>query len=390
VRGSPPEAPVDSAAPEVPSPRVRAARSLPTRPGAAALAVARSRTEGGKVNTVRFAGVEEDSLDSMLRRTQERLRQGGTSTAGGDGRASWKVSDQQIEQLVLSMSSAPPSQASRRASSQAGGALRASGLGRAGAATISASASAPARLADDGRIDVWIYFLQSEDLMRLRVPLDLPAGPPKAPSSNRFTDMYGLGASTKGFDLAKHTFDHRRREFTPANREDWVPEGGGSLKQLIEEYAEIEASRMRLFYRQIPLSNDQLTLRSYGIKDGDTISLRIQRFVPGCSMGRDVQLATSKRLEPSAEERSGASKYDGYSLRFCKRLKEFRNANGDVYMQPKWCSEMNPRLFAKVGVAVDGAGNFSAAPNQLDAPIWIRDKDNEKLRRVRLAVAGRM
>ncbi|CAK0881546.1 unnamed protein product [Prorocentrum cordatum] len=172
--------------------------------------------------------------------------------------------------------------------------------------------------------------------------------------------------------------------------EDWVPEGGGSLKQLIEEYAEIEASRMRLFYRQIPLSNDQLTLRSYGIKDGDTISLRIQRFVPGCSMGRDVQLATSKRLEPSAEERSGASKYDGYSLRFCKRLKEFRNANGDVYMQPKWCSEMNPRLFAKVGVAVDGAGNFSAAPNQLDAPIWIRDKDNEKLRRVRLAVAGRM
>jgi hypothetical protein len=237
---------------------------------------------------------------------------------------------------------------------------------------------------------VWIYFLQSEDFMRVRVPLDLPAGPPKAPSSNRFTDMYGLGASTKGFDLAKHTFDHKRRLFTPANTEDWVPEWGGSLKQLIEEYTEIEASRIRLFYRQVPLSNDELTLRSYGIKDGETISLRIRRWVPGGSLGRDVLLATSKRLEPSTQERSGSSKYDGFSLRFCKRIKECRNANGDVYMQPKWCSESNPRLFAKVGVAVDGSGNFVAAQNHLEQPIWIQDKDNEKLRRVRLAVAGRM
>jgi len=245
-------------------------------------------------------------------------------------------------------------------------------------------------LAADSRIDVWIYIVQSEDAMRIRVPLDLPVGPPKAPRPNRFTDIYGLGASTKGFALAKHTFDPRHRKFTPANSEDWIPEWSQSLKGIIEEYAEIEMSRMRLFYRQAPLTNDCLTLRSYGIQEGATIQLRIQRWVPGMPPpSRDLLLATSKRLQGAAKENTPSAKYDGYTMRLCSRLNECRLSTGDVYMQPKWLSEKNPRLFAKVGIGTDGSGNYTAGPQQSDAPIWVRDRDDDKLRRVRLAVTGR-
>mmetsp|Transcript_5325 Transcript_5325/g.12727 ORF Transcript_5325/g.12727 Transcript_5325/m.12727 type:complete len:440 (+) Transcript_5325:114-1433(+) len=148
------------------------------------------------------------------------------------------------------------------------------------------------------KIAVNIYIVESGDTLTLRVNPEMRLGPPPPPATNAFTQVFGQGASTKGFDQRKREFDYRRRVFGNTQTMGFTPEWSTSLKQMIEKVMNIAPSRQRLHYKNVPISSDDLTLQSFGIQDGDQLQLRLARVpqAPAVQRGALV-LACSRRKE---------------------------------------------------------------------------------------------
>lgn len=332
--------------------------------------------------TVRFEGAQPDALEELLRR----------SFGGGAGGASsssarppsqevvweyddngvlkprkwWKVTDAEL----------------RRKIEEAAAELERTGNGAAGSGRPWCPGAAAAA---DEHMAVNIFIVESSDTLTLRVSPDLRLGPPAPPKKNIFTEVFGLGASTKGFDKATKSFDYRRREFGSTQRPEWSPQWSNSFKGLIAKVINVVPERQRLYFKNVPISTDETTLRSYGIAEGDTLQLRLVRLPRASSqVSHEVTLACTRRKEEVRErlrEQDTASSAAGCpSLRHSAMLKHCKS-DGDVWMMPRWISQSNPNLFAPVGVGLDGEGGFRVCQEFGCSPIYV--PDSVELSRVR-------
>lgn len=350
---------------------------------------------------VHFAKDEEpDSLESMLRRTFGREREDQSDDAYAENpsevKKSWKVSDAQLQQYLANL-------CSQRAAAESECTLLPSEplqrLSKSQSLKQIADDFAASRISGASRavglqekISINIFFADSGDMLCLRVSPDLQIGPAKQPQGNRFTDMYGLGASTKGFAQVK-SFDYKYRQFGTTVRPGWCPTWKECLKGMIEHVCGAAISQQTILSGTIPLTADDRTLSSYGVRDGSTINLRIRTKVH-LEPCRDVLLACSLRKQRQEELQAAASP-DGlgsqaaytagvasYSLRHSKLLKKCRS-DGDVRLMPRWIWQANPHQFEKT--AFSGGKAFADFGS---SPIYLPDARDHALSSVRQKVCG--
>eukprot|EP00401_Gymnodinium_catenatum_P027647 CAMPEP_0117621776 /NCGR_PEP_ID=MMETSP0784-20121206/87806_1 /TAXON_ID=39447 /ORGANISM="" /LENGTH=453 /DNA_ID=CAMNT_0005425707 /DNA_START=8 /DNA_END=1366 /DNA_ORIENTATION=- len=133
-----------------------------------------------------------------------------------------------------------------------------------------------------------------------------------------------------------------------------------SLKAKIEEALGIDASRQRLNFRASPMASDAQTLSSYGVTDGATVHLRVNRDSPVDRRGVVLACSARKSAKEAMQEDSETLSTRSYSARSASARKslELRCARGGATMMPKWVSQEYPKLFAPVGIALDGHGGY--------------------------------
>mmetsp|Transcript_127176 Transcript_127176/g.368185 ORF Transcript_127176/g.368185 Transcript_127176/m.368185 type:complete len:429 (+) Transcript_127176:95-1381(+) len=341
--------------------------------------------------SVRFEeGLAGDALDNLMRRTFERgtaRADDGASAPDEDGGYSdddghepgtqrpkrwWRVSNQQLRRKIEQM--ATESSAPRQAS-----------LANASGPLFKDRASnKSARLRSDEKIAIKVFFVESGDTLVMRVSPELHLGPSKPPPSNPFTDLFGQGASTKGFDMPMRGFDYRRREFGSTRRPGWSPNWSDSLKEMIAKVTGIEPARQRLTQRNAPMSIDEMSLRSYGLVDGDILHMRIVRMHTDGqgSRGTTTLACTRRKLESEDRRQQPSAAGSNFSLRDNAELAKCK-ADSDVWLMPRWVSQANPQLFAPVGISVDGKGGQRARANFAEAPIYLADRINSHIQSVR-------
>jgi hypothetical protein len=227
------------------------------------------------------------------------------------------------------------------------------------------------------KISVVVELLESHDELTLRLPQDLRIGPSKPPRGNRFTDIFGPGASTKGFCMA--------------GKSGWQPAWTSSLKGHIHQLTDIDPSKLIVIFRGVQIVSEHLTLRSLGVQDGERLQIRFQKWEP-CQK-RNSSLACSRKKEDlqrrrEEEDASGEVRLEGYSIKQSKHFKRCCMPGGDVHMRAKWVSQDDPRIFNKVGIAVDGRGRYADHKDFRTEPIFIPDAENCSLGGVRARVTG--
>jgi hypothetical protein len=243
-----------------------------------------------------------------------------------------------------------------------------------------------------------VFFIESGDTLVIRLHPDTRIGPAKPPPANCFTQLFGLGAGTNDFDHRARHFDYRRRQFDKTRRPGWRPPWTKSLKGAIARLTEIEPSRQRLTHRNFPMSNDELTLRSYGVQDGETISLRVGHPAPTDKGGSRDELFLASQLRMSRvherQRRDASALPDGadnspaggaYSLRNSKYIGSCK-CDGDVWMMPRWISQSCPNLFA---AGQNGIKNGRRPKGEFGTmPIYLPDVNDSKMSDVRESVTG--
>jgi hypothetical protein len=185
---------------------------------------------------------------------------------------------------------------------------------------------------------------------------------------------------------------------------DYGADGGKITSQIsfkgeIANALGVDEPQIRLLFRGSPLSSDEMSLKCYGIADGDTVHLRIQR---SASAGRhDVVLACAakkhiQQMEWEKEEMLFMRPYAMQSPSARRRLQD-RCAQNGVGFMPKWVSQEHPHLFAPVGGAMDGNGGDSPYEAFNAQGIWVppvdhpnqRGNDHYGLQRVREAIGSK-
>lgn len=138
----------------------------------------------------------------------------------------------------------------------------------------------------------------------------------------------------------------------------------------------MEPVRQRLAFHKVPMSNDDLTLQAYGVKDGDTLHLAIQRT--GNSLRNRPALVTE--ASQSLREHPGLA-----GSRGC----------GDAWLIPRWVSQDNPKLIGRIEpFGTPTPGIFKDRQKEIQkgdwgvAPIYMPDMHENSLSRVRVAVTG--
>jgi len=230
----------------------------------------------------------------------------------------------------------------------------------------------------NGRIRIQVYVPESADTLQLVVFPDSPVGPPEAEQDqpkNRFTDIWGSMASTKGYDVAPRAYDPKRREWIErCPSRETRPEANvtgaaaANLKSMIERYTGISISKQRLYYRGVPLGMHDRSLRSYGIVEGSRLQLQISGI-----RGKDQ------------------AKPQPFSLRRCADLATAK-PDGEFWPMPRWVSQSKPNLFAKVGAGLDGHGGAVPFERFENYGIYTDDskhgaRDQASLRRIRAGFA---
>lgn len=366
--------------------------------------------------SVRFEEQRDDALDRMLKHEEER-RQGGQGYEE-PRRKKWMITDEEFREFVLSLakSNADPKVDSAVAST--GG--------------LTSSASAPLLKGSAAKKEmmlVHIYFVDSQDMMSIRVSPDLRIGPPTAPKGNRFTDIYGLGANTKGFAEFKK-FDYQRRKWLGGFQKDWVPAWSVSLKGMIAELTGMDVARQRLFCKGVAMGNDNLTLQSWNVTDGDTLQVRFQHKIsqeqmeavrkacqaaghhversvtsihdPSLPVRAEMESSTSSdfwkpwmgRMKQPADksQRSTRTPRDAKpvmlkdhshtaQLRHSKHIRRC-TSKSDVWMMPRWVSQDIPHHFAATGNPKHHVVNREPA-RFADQGIYLHDSRDATLGRVR-------
>lgn len=219
---------------------------------------------------------------------------------------------------------------------------------------------------------------------------------PKSAQGNPFTDIYGLGANTKGFAEFKK-FDYQRRKWLGGFQKDWVPAWSVSLKGMIAELTGMDVARQRLFCKGMAMGNDNLTLQSWNVTDGDTLQVRFQHKIsqeqmeavhkacqnaghversvasindPSLPVRAEMESSTSSdfwkpwmgRMKPAEKSQRSRStrtprdakpvmlKDDSHTaqLRHSKHIRRC-TSKSDVWMMPRWVSQDIPHHFAATG-----------------------------------------
>lgn len=296
-------------------------------------------------------------------------------------RKKWEVSEEQLLQKIadIANTSEQPETTVRRRSKTGSAGLCALGHAKPGT---------------EDKLTVNIMFIETGDILSLRVPPDLRLGPAKPPKTNAFTELFGQGASTKGFDAPLRSFDYKSKSFGSTQRPGWSPQWSDSLKERICKVTNIAPARQRLFFRLVPLCSDDLTLRSFQIQETDMLQMRVEplRKATENARNRAVTLACTKRKhEVRARQKlmDEATQQPGNGVPSLRVSPHIRNCkvNGDVRMMPKWISQENPQLFDRVGIAIDGHGHHYKAEMNAAMPIYLDDRHDRALRRVRDKVA---
>lgn len=289
-----------------------------------------------------------NALERAIRMREESAA-AAASTPPSLTKKSWKVSDDKVKEFVASLSQAPAPMTPRHGTGT---------LGLAGSETV--------RSARHGeKMDVWIFFQDSEDAMRLAVSPWLRMGPDKA-------EPDALGASM-GTSYSS----------TPRSRSSWRD----SLKGMIEELAGIEMDRLKLYLGATQLLGDHRHLKFLGIAHGDTICVRINKNVPGSDeesqvrswKDRHLVLACAQKAALAVDKQRG-NKYERWTLENSKYLKHCRNISGDVYMQLKWTFQKVSRK-RQDG---DTVPMFKLDKGHMEQPIYVNDPENAAMRHVRI------
>lgn len=162
----------------------------------------------------------------------------------------------------------------------------------------------------------------------------------------------------------------RRGSGEPGSTRPWRLE---SLKDLIEAACEIEVGRQRFFFKQTALINDELSLKSFGIGDGDLLKLRILKH------GSHVGAVRSLRQRGDRL----AGKYDGWTLSNTKHIKQCRSTQGAVYMQPRW-NKVPPQSEPQISLAAGCSYSSRNVTGEVLAhPIYVKDPNDSQMRSLR-------
>lgn len=186
--------------------------------------------------------------------------------------------------------------------------------------------------------------LETGKTLSLKVPLCLKAGP-SPPPRNALTDVFGPGASSKGFEQELPcSFRHARN--------GWTHVKAASLKGLVSMATGLEPARQQLCHQGGVLRREELTLRAVGLRDGEMLEL--QRM-PSPRVGRREVLLACSRKKSESRPPKPRKRLD--------RVEDFgriRNKEGEVQILPRWNKGTSSDVFAKVGIAVDGQGGYRA------------------------------
>lgn len=321
----------------------------------------------------------------------------------------WKVSDAELMQHIMHTAEHVKSESNFRSSftsfAFAGQALVHPSMLRS-ASVPSGASSSPADAepiivrnkksaitSSNERLSITINFLDSGDTLVMKVMTSLRVGPATPPKLNPFTELFGAGASTKGFCELKKGFDYQKRQFGTTQRPGWRPEWKESLKEMLAHLTGLDISRLRLYHKNC-LMSDELPLSAYGIRNGETFTLMILKEREAHTVGRDITLCSSvKASKTTWEERreqllAGAIPGHLYSLRQSKHLKEC-GPGSDVLMMPRWVSQVDPQLFAPVASGITGDGSMKCRVNFNEVPIYMPDMRDPKFIGVRQRISDK-
>lgn len=227
----------------------------------------------------------------------------------------------------------------------------------------------------NGRIRIQVYVPESGDTFSLLIQPDALIGPSdaseNAPMENRFPEMLGSMACTTALDEAPCSFDFQWQQSCPKQAETPRTEASDkdsvrlkhsvTLKDLIEHFTGVELIHQRLHFRGTPVGMPHATLRSYGITDGATMQLHISR----------------RRVDTPAGEctrtRARNQKHSTFSV---KNVSQFQGANpGDEFWpMPRWVWQQKPKLFAPLGIGMDGNGGAAPCEKFEATPIFVDRK----------------
>lgn len=337
----------------------------------------------------------QDALDDMLRRMSQdapkkrplpnapEARQDHNDFDDGEDSMSrsskwWHVSDGKIEDLIQGLrnenserssnSTAPVSPDSP--TGRKTGHVRLSALGRADAIPCHITGRRH-RAAPKGDDEITVYFHMVDFGVRfcLNVRPDLRIGPDQPPAPNRFTDKFGLGACTNGFELKAQNFNYKTRQWASNPSPGWVPLWTDSVKARIELTTGVEASRQRLFFNGSQIGQDATTVGIAGITNG--VELQVLGKKDAARDQRDIVLACTAKRHAATLQNSF----------------ETKDARGEKrkHIMPPWKTQDIPNLF---GGKDDGAGRSQsnlrpAVPSFENMQIYRSDIQESKLQRVR-------
>lgn len=175
--------------------------------------------------------------------------------------------------------------------------------------------------------------------------------------------------------------------------------GEQSLKSEIARALYMDASQIRLMFNGSPLLDDERTLKSYGIGDEDTVHLRLYRTP---SAGRkDVVLscAAKKYMVYAERDKDTHLCMRPYAMQpaSAKARIDQRCAQNGAALMPRWISQDQPKLFAPVGVSMDGHGGDRVFEEFCSQGVWLApvDHPNQRgenqygLQRVRESIASK-
>lgn len=229
---------------------------------------------------------------------------------------------------------------------------------------------------NDGKITVYVYNVHSSDKLVLRVYPDLQLGPPSSTSES----------------------DERQQPPYNHGEDSGENRSQTSLKDEISRALGIQLQQIRLIYHGSALGDDEKTLRCYGIIDGETVHLRLLK-IP-CTGRNDVVLACAakKCMEHAEWDKDEKLCMRPYALQTpaAQARLSHRCAKNGAALQPKWISQEHPKLFAPVGVAVDGHGGDTAYEEFNMKGVWVppvdhpnqRGQNQYGLQRVRESIAA--
>lgn len=228
-------------------------------------------------------------------------------------------------------------------------------------------------------ITVYVDVPDVQGAMAIIVHPDTRIGPDKAPAPNRFHDVFGRGASTKGFLDKKKSYDYKRRVWGPTVREGFRPAWEESLKGLIEDITGIAVEKQRLLYHGSPIRCDEMTVRSYGITHGQTVTLALKKEHV---VGRDEVMLACTAKAKTLEETTKTLHTMLSKLNTVKKADLVKDRSPPRAM-PKMVFHQLPNHFSETGSGREYKGGKCPFKQFGEYGTWHQDQFDAKMTRLR-------